>query len=249
MAMTKKQFARYVRELNLKKTPEEIHTEVRRSLETRVLAPLKQLRTDKAGLLYKVSRIADYYVVNRSGAKLARDSKDEVRRGRRVWEQSLRQVRCSITSLCAAENIARDLAATTLKRGALGFRAAHRELSIVERTLERLRIDSAAAIHPKFRPESRPEQKLAEQFPGKLYHVQVPVTKHSVKLRDEVARTLHRQITKFTGGDKRAQVREFIREFFAAFDEPFERNVMKMILKKPRNQVRSRTTESITGER
>jgi hypothetical protein len=228
-------------------TPEEIHTEVLRSLVTRVLAPLKLCRTAKAKpLLYEVSTIADYYVVNRSGAKLARDSKDEVRRGRRVWEQSLRQVRCSITSLCAAENIARDLVATTLKRGALSFRTAHRELSIVERTLERLRIDSAAAIHPKFRPESRPEQKLAEQFPGKLYHVQGPVTEHSVKLRDEVARTLHTQITKFTGGDKRAQVREFIREFFAAFDEPFEYNVVKEILKKPRKRAQSRAMESLT---
>src|SRR5205085_4347904 len=52
MAMTKKQFAFYVNKLQLKKTPQEIHSQVKQSLGLRVLMPLKKFPKDKAKLLF-----------------------------------------------------------------------------------------------------------------------------------------------------------------------------------------------------
>ena len=232
-----KKFAMYVNELQLKNAPQEIHSRVTRSLVLRVLMPLKSFPKEKAKLLLQdLSNIADHYLRNRYGVMLTLNSKESVRKARKALGESIRKLQANERSLCENYANVKQVVGPILKKDAFSFRPAFRELLILERELKLLEITCAATVHPKFWPESRGEQRLAEQFPRKLHHVQYPVTEGSKKLRDNVARLLHGQIREFTGGDKRAQVREFIREFFAAFDEPIERNALKMVLKKPRSR-------------
>jgi hypothetical protein len=229
------EFAKQIGDFGVKETSDEIRHRLSELVIKRILLPIGECSKEELlALNSDLYVIAGSYLYYKSRLNLLHEFIPKARKSMSAYSQSLTKVRASARCLKKAQEIVYHEQpagnAGRLKRNVVKFDRAQEELRRIEEKLEQIQVWLAAAILPSAR-RGREIQRAA-RFPFEANWPQVPVTPGSAELRDAMILALHNAVSEFTGGDTRAHVRTFIREFFEMFHERLSTDALNKVLRK-----------------